>query len=101
MAERGIAINGVEPTVKNESMKASWITPVSSLLWAVLVIAAMNPGNAAEPASDPESKSTEELAKKTQNPVANLISIRPCRVDCGQNSSRSRRGCHKGQTAAE
>ena len=32
-------------------------------------------GKAAEPASDPESKSAEELAKETQNPVANLISV--------------------------
>src|SRR5262249_31448210 len=35
----------------------------------------MNAGNATEPASDPESKSAEELAKETQNPVANLISV--------------------------
>ena len=35
----------------------------------------MNAGNAAEPASDPESKSAEELAKETQNPIANLISV--------------------------
>jgi Na+/proline symporter len=75
MAERGIAINGAEPTMKNESMKASWIAPVSCLFWAVLVGVTMNAGNAAEPASDPESKSAEELAKETQNPVANLISV--------------------------
>jgi len=35
----------------------------------------MNVENAAEPTSDPESKSAEELAKETQNPVANLISV--------------------------
>ena len=35
----------------------------------------MNAGNAAKPAGDPESKSAEELAKETQNPVANLISV--------------------------
>ena len=75
MAERGIAINGAEPIVKNESMKASWIAPVSCLFWAVLVSVAMNAGNAAESASDPESKSAEELAKETQNPIANLISV--------------------------
>jgi len=56
-------------------MKAAWITPVSYLFCAVLVSVAMNAGNAAEPASDPESKSAEELAKETQNPVANLISV--------------------------
>jgi hypothetical protein len=56
-------------------MKASWITPASYLFCAVLVSVAMNAGNAAEPASDPESKSAEELAKETQNPVANLISV--------------------------
>jgi len=32
-------------------------------------------GNAAQPDTDHESKSTEELAKETQNPVANLISV--------------------------
>ena len=61
--------------MKNESMKASWIAPVSCLFWAVLVSVAMNAGNAAEPATDPESKSAEELAKETQNPIANLISV--------------------------
>ena len=35
----------------------------------------MNAGNAAEPASDSGSKSAEELAKETQNPIANLISV--------------------------
>jgi hypothetical protein len=62
-------------TMKNASKKASCINPVSWLFWAVLVSVAMNAGNAAEPATDPESKSAEELAKETQNPVANLISV--------------------------
>src|SRR5262249_17359055 len=64
-------------TMKNESMKAPWITPVSWLFCAVLVSVALNAGNAAEPTSDQEQedKKTEELAKETQNPVANLISV--------------------------
>jgi hypothetical protein len=49
--------------------------PVSWLFWAVLVTLTINAGNAAEPASDPESESAEEVAKETQNPVANLISV--------------------------
>ena len=56
-------------------MKASWIPPVSCLFLAVLLSVTINAGNAAEPATDPESKSAEELAKETQNPVANLISV--------------------------
>ena len=32
-------------------------------------------GATAEPTSDQEDKKTEELAKETQNPVANLISV--------------------------
>ena len=56
-------------------MKASWITPIARLFWTVLVSVTMNAGNAAEPTGDPESKSAEELAKETQNPVANLISV--------------------------
>ena len=61
--------------MKNLSIKASWMTPVSCLFWAVLFSVIINAGNAAEPASDPASKSAEELAKETQNPVANLISV--------------------------
>ena len=60
--------------MKNESMKASWIAPVSWLFWAVLVSLTINAGNATEPTGDEEAK-TEELAKETQNPVANLISV--------------------------
>jgi hypothetical protein len=60
--------------MKNASMKVSWVTPVSCFFWAVLVSVTINAGNAAEPASNEEAK-TEELAKETQNPVANLISV--------------------------
>jgi hypothetical protein len=61
--------------MENSWMKASWITPIARLFWTVLVSVTMNAGNAAEPTGDPESKSAEELAKETQNPVANLISV--------------------------
>ena len=61
--------------MKNESMKGSWIAPISWLFCAVLVSVAVNAGNATDAATDPEPKSAEELAKETQNPVANLISV--------------------------
>jgi len=61
--------------VKSVSIKGFWMTSVSCLLWAVLFSMIVSAGNAAEPASDLESKSAEELAKETQNPVANLISV--------------------------
>ena len=56
--------------------KAPWITPVSFLFCAILVSVTITAGKAAEPAGDPETKSAEELAKETENPVANLISVR-------------------------
>ena len=55
--------------------KAPWITPVSFLFCAILVSVTITAGKAAEPAGDPETKSAEELAKETQNPIANLISV--------------------------
>ena len=61
--------------MKNESMKGSWIAPISWLFCAVLISVAVNAGNATDAATDPEPKSAEELAKETQNPVANLISV--------------------------
>ena len=63
--------------MENVWMRAFWKARVASLFLAVLASVTMNAGNAAKPAGDPESKSAEELAKETQNPVANLISV-PC-----------------------
>ena len=59
--------------MKNESIKAASMAPVSCLFGAIFLSLAFFCGNAAEPASDQESQ-TEKLAKETQNPVANLIS---------------------------
>ena len=55
--------------------KTSQITPVFRLLWAVLASATISSASAAEPASfqEKKSKSAEELAKETQNPVANDV----------------------------
>jgi hypothetical protein len=44
------------------------------IIVAISLSLALFRGNAAEPAGEQESK-TEELAKETQNPVANLISV--------------------------
>ena len=55
--------------MKKASIKASWVTPVCRLFWVVLASVIINAGNAAEPAS------SEQLAKQTQNPIANLISV--------------------------
>jgi hypothetical protein len=50
--------------------------PLLSLFVLIFLSLALYPGNAAEPAGDGEQQSkTEELAKETQNPVANLISV--------------------------
>jgi hypothetical protein len=47
-----------------------------SFLVVIILSVALFRGNAAEPAVDQEQQSkTEELAKETQNPVANLISV--------------------------
>jgi hypothetical protein len=48
------------------------LTPVFYLFVAICLIGALFSGNAAEPTSESE---TERLAKETQNPVANLISV--------------------------
>jgi hypothetical protein len=53
-------------------IKAAWITSV--LFLAILLTLALFRANAAESGNEQESK-TEELAKETQNPVANLISV--------------------------
>jgi hypothetical protein len=46
--------------------------PLSSFFVAIFLGLALSHGNAAEPASESD---TERLAKETQNPVANLISV--------------------------
>ena len=48
------------------------MTPLSYLLWAVLIGLTISAGNAAEPTGESD---TERLAKETQNPIANLISV--------------------------
>ena len=53
-------------------IKAAWITSV--LFLAILLTLALFRANAAESGNEQESR-TEELAKETQNPVANLISV--------------------------
>jgi hypothetical protein len=58
--------------MKNIPIKAAWVSLVASSFVAILLSCALKSGNAAEPAT--ESR-TEELAKETQNPVANLISV--------------------------
>jgi hypothetical protein len=53
---------------------AAWVSLVASSFAEILLTFAPFRANAAESASEQESK-TEELAKETQNPVANLISV--------------------------
>jgi hypothetical protein len=53
-------------------IKAAWITSV--LFVAILLTFALFSANAAESGNEQESR-TEQLAKETQNPVANLISV--------------------------
>jgi hypothetical protein len=48
--------------------------PVCFIIVVICLSFAQSNGRGAEPSSDEESK-TEELAKETQNPVANLISV--------------------------
>ena len=60
--------------MKNTPIKAAWITPVRPFFVVILLTFAFLSANAAESASDQDSK-TEELAKETQNPIANLISV--------------------------
>jgi hypothetical protein len=60
------------------SSAAKQIASSGSIIGTVVAIflsLALLSGNTAEPPSDQESKSAEELAKETQNPVANLISV--------------------------
>jgi hypothetical protein len=50
------------------------VTPVPTFFVAILLTFAFFSGNAAESGSEQESQ-TEKLAKETQNPIANLISV--------------------------
>ena len=59
--------------MKNTPTKAA-VTPVASFLVAILSSIVPFTTIAAEPGSDSESQ-TEKLAKETQNPIANLISV--------------------------
>ena len=49
------------------------MTPASHIFLAVLLTFALLGANAAEPVAD--TKTIEELAKESQNPIANLISV--------------------------
>ena len=60
--------------MKNRPTKAAWVTPVANFFVPILLTFALLNANAAESDSDQESQ-TEKLAKATQNPVANLISV--------------------------
>ena len=53
---------------------SAWITSPPTLFLAILLTLALFGANAAESSNEPESR-TEQLAKETQNPVANLISV--------------------------
>ena len=55
-------------------LTAVFASPVATLFVAILLGVTLLGENAAESASDEESR-TEKLAKETQNPVANLISV--------------------------
>jgi hypothetical protein len=58
--------------MKNRSIKASGMAPAFYLFCLVIVGLTISAGNAAEPTSE---SGTERLAKETQNPIANLISV--------------------------
>src|ERR1700741_2666563 len=60
--------------MNNTPIRAAWVSLVASSFVAILLTFAFFKANAAESSSEQESK-TEELAKETQNPVANLISV--------------------------
>jgi hypothetical protein len=60
--------------MKNIPIKAAWVSLIASSFAAILLTFALFSANAAESGNEQESK-TEELAKETQNPVANLISV--------------------------
>jgi hypothetical protein len=58
--------------MKNTPKKAAWIIPAPHI-FVVLLTFALFSANADESVND--SKTAEELAKETQNPIANLISV--------------------------
>ena len=60
--------------MKNIPIKAAWVSLVASSFVAILLTFSLFNGHAAESGSEQESQ-TEKLAKETQNPVANLISV--------------------------
>jgi hypothetical protein len=60
--------------MKNIPIQAAWVSLVASSFVAGLLSFALDSGNAAESGSEQESQ-TEKLAKETQNPIANLISV--------------------------
>jgi hypothetical protein len=62
----------MDPTIMKTRFQFSLPRQIAGLLLLLLSLALS--GNAAESTSEQESK-TEELAKETQNPVANLISV--------------------------
>jgi hypothetical protein len=59
--------------MKNAPKKAAWSILVPPFFVAILFSFAWFSGYAAE--SDNDTKTTEELAKESQNPIANLISV--------------------------
>jgi hypothetical protein len=63
-----------QESMKNIPIKAAWVSLVASSFVAISLTFALFSANAAESGNEQESK-TEELAKETQNPVANLISV--------------------------
>ena len=58
--------------MKNTPIKATWIIPVLPFSVVILLAFVLLRANAAEPEDDAK---TEELAKESQNPIANLISV--------------------------
>jgi len=61
--------------MKNPSKRFASFGPANFIVAAIFSSLVLFSGKAAQPDRDQESKSTEELAKETQNPVANLISV--------------------------
>jgi hypothetical protein len=60
--------------MNNTPIRAAWVSLVASSFVAILLTFTLFSANAAESGDEQESK-TEELAKETQNLVANLISV--------------------------
>jgi len=60
--------------MKSAQLTTVLASPVATFFAAILLSGALVGANAAEPSDEQESQ-TEKLAKETQNPVANLISV--------------------------